>query len=102
MWFDNFLRNWEWTDDLADFLWSGKCHHAILLVPTGTEFMDAFLDFAQYLRSEGDGEWTVSVQQSDEVEPHRFCLVQFRGPALFWWSHKVRNDWFSHSSELTA
>ena len=102
MWVDNFMRNWEWTDDLADFLWSGRCYQAIVLVSSDIEDMDPYLEFAQVLRAEGEGRWTVSVQRSDDLEPDRFCLVQFRGSALFWWGDKVRNDWFFLESSTLA
>jgi len=93
LWVDSLFRHYEWTDDLADFLWSGRCHEAIVLVSDQISDMTPWYDYARWLRNQGD--WDVSVEWADFIPPDKFVLVQFRGPALFWPRPKTRNDWFT-------
>ena len=65
----------------------------VVLVSSECDDMTPFYDYARILRSQGD--WTVSVEWEDFVPLGSMCLVQFRGPGLFWPRPKVRNDWFS-------
>ena len=100
IWVDNLFTHYNWTDDLADLLWRGQCFHVIVLVSPDIPDFGAILDYAQWLRDQGD--WTVSVQQDDSVDIDSLALVQFRGRGLFWWKPKVRTDWFTAQSCLDA
>lgn len=97
---DMWFCNWNWTDDLADLLWRGKCSHCMVAVNPDFEDMEAVLDLAQYLR--GEGPWTVSVKQYDFVESNEIQLIQVRGWGLFKWKPSIRTDFFGPSEVLTA
>lgn len=96
LWVDSLFRHYEWTDDLADFLWSGRCHHAVIMVNDQCSDMTPWYDYARWLRGQGD--WDVTVDRSDMVPPFAMVLIQHRGPALFWPKPKTRNDWFFQRS----
>ena len=89
---DMWFSNWGWTDDIADLLWRGRCEHAIVALPMEVVNMEAFLEYAAFLRGEGD--WTVAVRQYDFVEDNEMQLIQFRGPCLFRWKGCIRTDSF--------
>lgn len=93
LWVDSLFRHYEWTDDLADFLWSGRCHEAVILVSDQCDDMTPWYEYARHLRSLGD--WDVSIERVEFVPLDKFIIVQFRGPALFWPRPKTRNDYFT-------
>ena len=97
---DMWFAQWDWTDDIADVLWRGRCEHAIVGLPMEVADMEPFLEYASYLRS--CGPWTVAIRQYDFVEQDEVQLIQFRGWALFRWSDVIRTDSFVLSPSLEA
>ena len=97
---DMWFAQWEWTDDIADVLWRGKCEHAIVALPMEVADMEPFLEYASYLRSCGN--WTVAVRQYEFVEDNEVQLIQFRKWSLFRWSDTIRTDSFVLSGALEA
>lgn len=97
---DMLFSRWNWTDDVADVLWRGKCNHAVVAVSPECEDMEPFLAYAQFLRS--CGPWTVAVRQYDFVEKDELQLIQFRGKSLFRWRPAIRTDYFVPSDVLAA
>ena len=97
---DMWFANWDWTDDIADVLWRGKCEHAIVALPNDVKDMSAFHEYAQYLR--GCGDWTVAIRHYDFVKDNEVQLIQFRGWSLFRWSPIIRTDSFVSSAGMEA
>ena len=97
---DMWFARWDWTDDIADVLWRGKCEHAIVALPNDVKDMEPFMDYAQYLR--GCGDWTVAIRHYDFVEENEVQLIQFRRWSLFRWRPTIRTDSFVLSGTLEA
>lgn len=97
---DMWCTRWNFTDDVADVLWRGRCRHAIVAVSDEFEDMQSVLEYARYLRRCGD--WTVAVKQYDFVEKDELRLVQYRGRSLFRWKPAIRTDYFGPSNVFVA
>jgi hypothetical protein len=81
----NLRASAEWIDDLADFLFFGKCNHVEIVACAADQ--PALIDYCNWLRQQG--EWTLAFVPADIVAPGEFISLAYRGPALFRWGNWV-------------
>lgn len=74
----NLRASSEWIDDLADFLFFGKCYHCDIVACSADEQLLA--DYCDWLREQGD--WSLEFVADDRVPPGEFVSLNYRGSGL--------------------
>jgi len=74
----NIRASAEWIDDLADFVFFGKCYHVDIVACSADQ--SELADYCDWLREQGP--WSLGLVADDRVPPGEFVSLNHRGSAL--------------------